>query len=51
MTARALRMLIQDEARVMIESMWEAKMKLVSVVTPSMQCLLFRGNRDNNFNI
>ena len=49
--ARALRMLIQDEAPVMIESMWEAKMKLVSVVTPSMLCLFSRGRRDDIFNM
>ena len=32
--ARASRMLIRDEARVMIESMWEEKMIWVSKITP-----------------
>ena len=45
---KGLKMLIRVEAQVIIESMWEEKMKWVSKVTPSMQGLLFRGNRNDN---
>ena len=34
MTASALRMLIRNEARVMIDSMWGEKVKRVTKVTP-----------------
>ena len=47
MLARVLKMLIRDEALVMIESMWQEKMK----VTPSMQFLLSTGMRDEIVNI
>ena len=51
MPARALRMLIWDEARVMIESMGGEKMKWVSKVTPSMRGPLSRGSRGEIFNM
>ena len=51
MTVRALRMLIRDEARVMLESMWGEKMKWVSKVTSSMRGLLSRSSRHDIFNI
>ena len=49
--ARALKMLIRDEAREMIEFTSEEKMKWISKVIPSMQDLLSRDSRDDIFNI
>ena len=43
--ARAMIMLIRDEARDMTESMWGEKKKWVSKLTPSMWGLLSRGNK------
>ena len=52
MPARCLRMLIRDEARVIIELIWEEIMKWISKVTPiCMQCLLSRVSRDDIFYI
>ena len=41
MTAMALIMLIRDEVRVMMESMWEEKMKWVSKVTLKLYSVFF----------
>ena len=44
-------MLIRDEARVMIESIWGEKMKWALKLNSSVRGLLSRGFRDDIFNI
>ena len=49
MAAMALIMLIRDEVRVMMESIWEEKMKCVSIVSTSMSSHLSIGRYSNFF--